>query len=319
MRLLELDPDLGVGLPPDALASAQELAIVPVLRLDRGVWDPATAALHPALSGEPLCLLVGRGLLMCSTAIGARSASVIAGPGEIVPMPSPGESELCSRCIVMVSEPAIVAVLDAHFMALARRWPALSAEILRRVSDQLRRASLAQAISHLSRTEDRVLAFAWHLSERFGRVGPEGVTVGVKLTHETIGRLIGAERSTVTLAIAVLEREGLLRRRSDGLIELPHGSAQRLCVPEDEGIKLPKACRREPERSADAPDPGAARAQAPLAAASEPIDMEEMLERARRAREQAAGTVLRSRRLCDRSLQVRSRADEAMASVTGTP
>jgi CRP/FNR family cyclic AMP-dependent transcriptional regulator len=322
MRLLELDPDLGAGLEPDAFASARQLAIAPVLRLERGTWDPATAALHPALRGEPLCLLVGRGLLMCSTAIGNRSASVIVGPGEIVPMPSAGDSELSSRCVVVVAEPAIVAVLDARFMSLARRWPGLGAEILRRISDQLRRASLAQAISHLSRTEDRVLAFAWHLSERFGRVGPGGVTVSVRLTHETIGRLIGAERSTVTLAIAALEREGLLRRRADGLIELPHGSARRLCAPEDDGIKLPKSCRRAPELSMQAQEPGAAHgrgpAQPPSAAEQAPIDMEAMLARAARARELAASTVLRSRRLCDRSARVRSRTDEAMASVTKT-
>jgi hypothetical protein len=206
-------------------------------------------------------------------------------------------------------------VLDARFMSLARRWPVLSAEILRRVSNQLQRASLAQAISHLSRTEDRVLAFAWHLCERFGRVGPEGVILGVKLTHETIGRLIGAERSTVTLAIAALEREGVLRRRADGLIELPHGSAERLCASEEGAIKLPKACRRAPKRLADVQEPGAVVAPVPAAA---PIDVEAMMMRAARVRELAAGTVLRSRRLCDRSTHVCSRADQAMASVTRT-
>jgi CRP/FNR family cyclic AMP-dependent transcriptional regulator len=318
MRLLELDPDLGAGLEPDALAIASEQAIVPVLALERGTWDPATAALHPALRGEPLCLLIGRGLLTCSTAIGNRSASVIAGPGEILPMPAPGDCELACRCVVLVSEPAIVAVLDARFMSLARRWPALSAEILRRTSDQLRRAGLAQAISHLSRTEDRVLAFAWHLCERFGRVGPDGVTLGVKLTHETIGRLIGAERSTVTLAIAALEREGLLRRRSDGLIELPHGSAKRLCAPEEGPIKLPKACLREPQRSADAQQRSAAKGTVPPPLVAAPIDIEAMLARARRARELAAGTVLRSRRLCARSARMSSDGEHAMAGFAET-
>jgi CRP/FNR family cyclic AMP-dependent transcriptional regulator len=312
MRLLDLDPELGAGLDGDALARARKQAVVPVLRLERGIWDPVDAGRHPSLRGQPLCLLLARGVLMCSTAIGARATSTIAGPGDVVPIPAVEYSALASRRVIVVAEPAIVAVIDTRFMALACRWPELTGEILRRLADQLQRAGVEQAIGHLSRTEDRVLAFAWHISERFGRVGSEGVSLGVRLTHETIGKLVGAERPTVTLAIATLERDGLLRRREKGVIQLPHGSAERLATYSEIAIDMPKARMRVPESSEA--NPRAAVARAPLAA---PLDIAPVLTRARSAHELAAHTVQRSRRLCASAEQMCSRSRDAMRALAG--
>jgi hypothetical protein len=56
----------------------------------------------------------------------------------------------------------------------------------------------------------------WHLAERWGRMGPSGVVVPIELTHGALGRLVGARRPTVTLALGELARDGALVRRNDG-------------------------------------------------------------------------------------------------------
>jgi hypothetical protein len=57
----------------------------------------------------------------------------------------------------------------------------------------------------------------WYLAERWGRVTPEGVIVPLRLTHETLARLVGAQRPSVTTAIRQLEQEDHLRRTPDRL------------------------------------------------------------------------------------------------------
>jgi CRP/FNR family cyclic AMP-dependent transcriptional regulator len=47
-------------------------------------------------------------------------------------------------------------------------------------------------------------------------MGPTGVVVPIELTHTALGRLIGARRSTVTLALGELSRSGTVVRRDDG-------------------------------------------------------------------------------------------------------
>jgi hypothetical protein len=56
----------------------------------------------------------------------------------------------------------------------------------------------------------------WHLAERWGRVGPEGVRVPLRLTHEALGRLVGARRPSVTTALSGLSKRGCLERTPAG-------------------------------------------------------------------------------------------------------
>jgi hypothetical protein len=56
----------------------------------------------------------------------------------------------------------------------------------------------------------------WLLGDRWGKVGPEGITIPLPLTHETVAMLVGVRRPSATLALQRLARGGLLLRpRSD--------------------------------------------------------------------------------------------------------
>ena len=114
-------------------------------------------------------------------------------------------------------------LLDDHFLAAVRQFPRLVSGLQARVAEQLERLSAQMVICQLPRVGDRVLALLWLLAESWGRVTASGTAVPIELTHDTIGELIGARRSTVTLAVSELSERGALIRGSAGwlLLERP--------------------------------------------------------------------------------------------------
>jgi hypothetical protein len=73
-----------------------------------------------------------------------------------------------------------------------------------------------QAIGHLTRVDDRLLALLWCLAERWGRVVPGGVLVNLRLPHRTLAGMVGARRPSVTTALGQLIARGDIERRPDG-------------------------------------------------------------------------------------------------------
>ena len=71
------------------------------------------------------------------------------------------------------------------------------------------------AIADLRRMEDRLAMLFWHLADRWGTVGPGGVSVPLRLTHDIIAQLVCAQRPTVTAALRRLDARGTLQRRRD--------------------------------------------------------------------------------------------------------
>ena len=71
-----------------------------------------------------------------------------------------------------------------------------------------RRLASLLAIAQQHRLEDRLLLLFWQLADRYGRVGPEGVRLELRLTHELIGHLVGAYRPSVSAALTRLQQAG---------------------------------------------------------------------------------------------------------------
>ena len=115
-----------------------------------------------------------------------------------------------------VLEPARLAILDRTVTAVVCRWQPVVTWI---VTAAVRRSfALAEllALSHLRRVDARLIVLFWQLAYRFGRVQPEGVSVPLRLTHETLGRVVGAQRPSVTTALNQLEAAGRVSRREGG-------------------------------------------------------------------------------------------------------
>jgi CRP-like cAMP-binding protein len=70
----------------------------------------------------------------------------------------------------------------------------------------------------------RITLLLWHLGATWGKVVPNGILIPLPLTHRLIGQLVGAERPTVSHALARLSGAGLVTRCKEGLIL--HGSSE---------------------------------------------------------------------------------------------
>jgi CRP/FNR family cyclic AMP-dependent transcriptional regulator len=121
-----------------------------------------------------------------------------------------------------VLEPTRLAVLDRRFTAVIGHWPEAIEVIMRASMRRVHSLALHLAVSHLRRVDTRLLVLFWHLADRWGKVEREGVHVPMRLTHQTLGRLVGAQRPSVTTALKQLTDSGQVSRLDDGSWRL-HG------------------------------------------------------------------------------------------------
>src|SRR5829696_2248305 len=210
--LVDLDPELFEGLDPAARAVARRHTVVRILALEPGASRPAGLG-GP---GGPFAALVARGLLVSEVVLGATAAAELIGPGDVVDLASSEGDLLPAAHRWAVAEPVTLALLDARLMPALRAWPSLAAALTSRAAARAQRVEVQRAISQLPRIEERLIAFFGHLAERFGRVALEGVVIPLALTRQMLGRLVGARRPTVSLALKDLAEAGTLVRRPDG-------------------------------------------------------------------------------------------------------
>jgi CRP-like cAMP-binding protein len=204
VSLLDVDPDLAEGIPAADRPLARRALARPVHELG--------ADANSLIQGEgAFGLLIVEGVVVRELEVAGRTCTEILGPGDVIGA-APADALLPIPVTWKPLTPASAIVLDARFTTAAQRWPSLGVNLHRRLLEQVHRSAVHAAIAQLPRVERRVLALLWQLAERWGRVTPFGVEVGLTLTHEAVGRLVGAQRPTVSLALAELARDGTLTR-----------------------------------------------------------------------------------------------------------
>lgn len=226
VKLLEADPDLGRWLTPDEVVEARARSLVPVLQAGRGRWlPPASESRRMHLGFLVLDGLVSRDELL----VDATSTELL-GPGELLqPWTQHPQDPLIPRRVVWTAlEPTRFAVLGPAFTAATAPWPALQRALLERTMRRCNWLSTEHALCQLSRVDLRLLVLFWHLAERWGRVTAQGMLVPLRLSHTTLGHLVGSKRPTVTLALQRLADAGLVERRHDRRWLLRHGLEEAL-------------------------------------------------------------------------------------------
>jgi hypothetical protein len=230
VHVLTEDRRLGAHLPPEELAAAAQQLVAAEVRLREGPW------VHDERLGSApgdLGFLVIDGLLTRELRVGRHGCTELLGPRDVLrpwDVDDGREAPVTHESAWRVVQPARLAVLDAHFASLAGRFPPVIAELMSRTLGRSRDLALLLAIAAMPRLDARLLAALWHLADRWGRVGPHGTLLPVRLTHETLAGLVGAQRPSVTTALRALERRGALRREAGGgwlLLGDPPGDAER--------------------------------------------------------------------------------------------
>jgi hypothetical protein len=160
---------------------------------------------------ESLGLLLLDGVIAFDVSVGTRTATELVGAGDLLQPWSNGDEQLIDRIPAWrVLVPTRIAVLDAAFAERVRPWPQVTQALLRRAGRRARNLDVQRAISCEPRLEVRLALLFWHLAERWGRVEPGGIHVALPLTHSLLGRLAGAERPSVSHALARLGDAGLV-------------------------------------------------------------------------------------------------------------
>ncbi|MEX0727980.1 MAG: Crp/Fnr family transcriptional regulator [Planctomycetaceae bacterium] len=57
----------------------------------------------------------------------------------------------------------------------------------------------------------RLVHLLLELTEQYGKNSPEGILIGIRLSHQDLANIIGSTRETVTMLLGTLQSEGLLR------------------------------------------------------------------------------------------------------------
>jgi CRP/FNR family transcriptional regulator, cyclic AMP receptor protein len=218
IALLDMDGDLAEAVPHAERLLARRALAASIVAVESGPVDlqrydlPATA----------FALLLLKGVLTKDVTFEGRALTEILIAGDVLLPWEPEVDGLAVNRRITATNPARLAVLDHRFLRAAARWPMLMLDVQRRLSDQEHRVAVHGAICQLSRVEERIVSVLRHVAARIGHVGPQGTTVPLPLTHEALGKLVGAQRSTVTLALKELASTGLVRRRADGTWLLQH-------------------------------------------------------------------------------------------------
>ena len=228
VRVAEYDPDLFGDLGDDR-EQAESLALARQIKLEPGDWSFAEQARSPGPVAQireqrgSLGLLILEGLFWREACVGKDSGIELLGPGDLLrpwvrPIPT---SEILAEDRWTILQPASLAILDRRFAIAMARWPTVSATLMDRLILRTRWLSFQLAICHVRNLKERVLLAIWHFADRWGRMGPSGVIVPVRLPHRMLAQLVGARRPSVTTALAALRDDGMLVERDDGTWLLP--------------------------------------------------------------------------------------------------
>jgi hypothetical protein len=161
-------------------------------------------------------VLVLDGVLALTSRVGDRVATELVGAGDLLqPLWGGPERLLDYEVTWRALLPMRFALLDGAFVKRVRFWPQIGQALLRRSGRRVINLDVQRAITAQPRLEVRLALLLWHLAGRWGKVEPGGVRLPIPLTHQLLGQLVGAERPSVSHALARLAEAGFVVGHGD--------------------------------------------------------------------------------------------------------
>jgi hypothetical protein len=210
IRLLDADPGLGEGMPPELELHARDNLVAETLTIQKGLWSPADE--------EPdghLGYLVLDGILTREVTVGKSSSVELLNVGDLLrPWQEDPSTYATTRWAAL--EEVTLAVLGPEVGERLAHYPQMAGLLVERTMCRARNLAVHWAIANTVGLETRILMLFRHLAERWGKVTPEGVAVPLSITHQMVADLVGARRPSATTAIVRLAESGQLSRTPEG-------------------------------------------------------------------------------------------------------
>ncbi len=159
-----------------------------------------------AAVGDGPGLLILDGLIAFDTRVGDRTATELIGAGDLLQPPAARADDMLERDRRLAR--AVPDPVRAARRRVRRARPRRGRRSRRRCCAGPAGAppmlDVLRAISCQPRLEVRLVLLLWHLAARWGRVEPAGIRLTLPLTHRLLGQLVGAERPSISHALARL-------------------------------------------------------------------------------------------------------------------
>jgi hypothetical protein len=212
LPVLDADPELRQAVGARDLEIAGARARARVLTVQTGEWKPWTA------DRGGFGLLVVDGVLTRAANVLGRTSMELIGKDDLIrPWEEPADTVSVSYEVSWtVLREARMAILDEVFVQRVSPWPGIGAALAGRCARRARWLACQVAMLENPRLDVRLMLLFWHLADRWGRVVPEGVVVPIPLTHRTLGRLVRAQRPSVTASLRELASRDMLISYHDG-------------------------------------------------------------------------------------------------------
>jgi CRP/FNR family transcriptional regulator, cyclic AMP receptor protein len=207
VQIFAHEPELLEHVPTAEAEAARHRTVVTCISLPAGdVTPPAVRA-----DAFDLGLLVLEGLMLRRIEVAGGRTVELLGAGDLI---RPWRDRADERTLRVgqdwrIAEPTKLAVLDRRFEQDVARWPGVVAGLLDRLAARADALSIQLALAQLPRLEARLLFILWHIADRFGKVGPDGVALPM-LTQETLAEMTASRRPSVNGALARLRERGLI-------------------------------------------------------------------------------------------------------------
>ena len=163
VQLLTVDSDLARDLDQRRAREAAQRLYVRSIEIPRGRWSPLDTVPQ---SSRPLGLLLLDGMLVREATVADHPSAELLGPGDVLrSWDDPDNEELLPRTIEWTALTTTrLAVIDHAFAIRAAQWPEVVAALFDRAARRAERLVVMQAIAHLTRVDDRLLALLWSLA-----------------------------------------------------------------------------------------------------------------------------------------------------------
>jgi CRP/FNR family cyclic AMP-dependent transcriptional regulator len=211
-HILAEDADLAEVIPAARRKQAIDDCVTSELHVPPGPWSSWTE-----LPSDGLGLLVLDGMVRRRVSVAGRFGAELLGECDVLrPWQNEEATTLPLQSSWSMLVPSRLALLDGRFTRQLGRYPELADRLFERAVRRSRRLTVNMAIVNQARVDVRLHMLFWHLAARWGKVRGDGVILPFRLTHAALAEHVAARRPTVTSALSLLTRRGLVRVVDDG-------------------------------------------------------------------------------------------------------